>query len=529
MGIGLLHCERVFLREFVIDYNPLPFTQGEVTAVETDGWFIWRLEPGYPEPPDMEWVRANQASFDHGCFIEPAPSRLYTHYWVYIAEVAPLAGHEGCYRITPAPGGDDTVRRHVRPGQRFWFHLPYCSREEVESRYVYEDGRCVSSPASCIQMRHSHRCLLERITLYASPRMGVRFDGCDDLVLRDIRVIRRPHTTRLAACNSDGIHGRTRRGPVIERCRLEALGDDSISVGDMAHQVMEQRTPARIQLCYTDIAWFPSWLAAGDTLVFLDQRRRTILGRRTIRACTLNGHLADIELDRPIGPLTPLNSLPADDPDRAAAVTLAYRLPQSPVRITDCDLREQLKEGIRMANAVFVLTRNRIRNTAYGVNVFGALGDSEVSRNTIDGAWPFAIGLLGPELYIHGSWTPRALNAPYPARIMIRDNEIRMRPRGVLPVSYAVTVNGYERVTLAGNQIRVDARLQRAVRPVAFDACGMVELEGNRLIDQRPNPSVPVQLTCMTTDQVRLGTNHLINRRGDHPLRREQILPPTGE
>ena len=506
MGFGLLHCEQVTLRRFVIDYHPLPFTQGEVTHVEPDGRFHWRLETGYPAPPDMEWVRAEQASFDHGCFVEQAPSRLYTHHWVYVASVEPIVDQAGSYRITPAPGGGDTVRQHVRPGQRFWFHLPYCSREESERRYVHQDGRCVSSPASCIQLRHAHRCLLERITLYASPRMGVRFDGCDDLVLRDIQVIRRPHTTRLAACNSDGIHGRTRRGPLIERCRLEALGDDSISVGDMAHQVWEQRAPDQVRLCYTDIAWFPSWLAAGDTLVFLDQRNRQIIGTRIIRACSLNGHLADIQLDTPIEPLTPLNSLPADDPDRSAAVTLAYRLPQSPVRITHCDLREQLKEGIRMANAAFVITRNRIRNTAYGVNVFGALGDSEVSRNTIDGAWPFAIGLLGPELFIHRSWVPRALDAPFAARITLAGNEIRMRPRGVLPLSHAITLNGYERVELISNRVYVHTALPDSFRIIALESCGQAALEGNHLTDHRANPSAPVHLTRMSADQVTCAT-----------------------
>lgn|GEM_PF-5250997 len=75
----------VTLRGFAIDYDPLPFTQGDILAVDREnGSFTVRIHDGYALPglPDTSgW---------QGCFIEPE-TRRYTHPWLYVGGTTPLA------------------------------------------------------------------------------------------------------------------------------------------------------------------------------------------------------------------------------------------------------------------------------------------------------------------------------------------------------------------------------------------------------------------------------------------------------
>lgn len=48
-AFSFYNCVRVELRDLTIDYDPLCFTQGEITAVAEDGsWFDVRIDEGYP-------------------------------------------------------------------------------------------------------------------------------------------------------------------------------------------------------------------------------------------------------------------------------------------------------------------------------------------------------------------------------------------------------------------------------------------------------------------------------------------------
>ncbi|MCX6360768.1 MAG: right-handed parallel beta-helix repeat-containing protein [Armatimonadetes bacterium] len=488
MAFGVLRSPQTTIRNLTIDYSPLPFTQGVVLEVDrTAGTFLLQLEEGYPVPDGAKWI--GDSHYDHGCFVEPAPSPLFTHYWVYMSEAGAVPGRPGVFRIVPSDAAwcRDVVRTHVQPGQRFWFILPHHTREEWARRFVTEDGRCVSSPTASIQLRQSPGCRIEDIRHYSSPRIAIRFDGCDDLVVRGVRIVRRPGATRLAACNSDGIHGRTRRGPIIEDCTIEALGDDSVSVGDLGHTVEEQTAPDALKLAYTEIAWYPSLLEVGDTLIFFDQASGVSLGERRIVRCERSGHQSLVRLDAPIAGVRSRASAQADEARNGPGPTLVLRKPTAPAIIRNCRFRSQLKEAILAYNGAFRIEGNRMEHTAYGIDVQGALGDTLIRGNTIDAPWPFAIGVLGPQVFLAGNtWSARRLAAPFPASITLEANTIRMAPRGVLPLTQGVKVDAYADVVLRGNRITVDVGAARSMQAVLIDRCGRLTLDGNTLDDRRP-------------------------------------------
>ncbi len=499
MAFTVLNSEAITIRDFIIDYDPLPFTQGEVETVDAEsGTFTWRLEEGYPAPPQED------IDYDHGCFIEPAPSRKYTHRWVYVEAVTPVEGEPGLYTIHPTEPHRDVVRNSAQPTQRFWFFLNDHVPGEFEARFVYDENRrCESAPAASIALRHSPDCVIENVDHYSSPRMTIRFDACDDLVLRNIRVIRRPGTTRLCAGNSDAFHGRTRSGPTIENCEFEALGDDSISVGSMAHRVWTIESPTRLRLMYTDIAWYPLWVTPGDRLRFWDQIEGKDLGEaEVVKVEPVGSHDAFVTFDRPIEGLQALADLPADGPAPESRCTLAFRVPENPLIIRNCTFRTQLKEAMLIGGRVLV-EGNRIEDTAYGIDgdFFGRVVDGVFRRNHIKGAWPFFLGLrTGPSKY--------RLKPPAEGRLLIEDNEFGILARGELPLHHGLMLESFSNVTIRRNTFTVAPDASRDTQAVVLSRCRDVVFEGNTFRDARAevNGGV-VHLVGMREDDITMRGN----------------------
>jgi len=512
MAFDILRSEAITIRNFIIDYDPLPFTQGEVETVDAEsGTFTWRLEDGYPAPPQED------IGYDHGCFIDPAPSRKYTHYWVYVEAVTPVEGEPGLYTIHPRDSHRDVVRNWAEASQRFWFFLNDRVPDEYEARFVYDKrGHCQSAPAASIALRHSPDCVIENVEHYSSPRMTIRYDGCDDLVLRNIRVIRRPGTTRLCAGNSDGFHGRTRSGPIIENCEFEALGDDSIATGSMAHRVWMIDSPTRLRLAYTDIAWYPLWMDPGDRFRFWDQVEGKDLGEAAVvKVEPVGSHDAYVTLDRPIEGLRALADLPKEGAAPEAQCTLAFRVPDKPMVIRKCTFRTQLKEAMLIGGRL-VVQDNDIEDTAYGIDgyFFGRTVDGIFRRNRIRGAWPYFLGLRADP-----SGNP--LKPAVEGRIVIEDNEFEIRARGKLPVHYGLMLEPFSNVTIRGNGFQISADANPDTQAVVLRRCRDVLFEDNVFDDARPkvNGGV-VHLVDMAEEDISMGGNVYHMRPGVNPVHR---------
>jgi len=55
IGLG----QQVTVRDLTVDYDPLPFCQGTIRAVDTEaGYFDLEVEPGYPTPDAENFVKA---------------------------------------------------------------------------------------------------------------------------------------------------------------------------------------------------------------------------------------------------------------------------------------------------------------------------------------------------------------------------------------------------------------------------------------------------------------------------------------
>lgn len=482
-------CEDTKIRGFEIDYGPLPFTQGDILSIDYAAKsFVLRLHDGYPEPPAMDWVRANNQSFDKGVFFEAPPSDRFTHRWIYIESVEPVPRHARTYTVVSGPDTFDAIASdRVVAGQRFALCLPYTSREETDARHGVDERGCVNSRRlGTIQLYASHRCEFEDIDLFTSTRMGVYMDWSDDVAFRRFNIRRKPGTDRLCSGVSDGLHGRARRGPLVEDCIFDGTMDDAIGFGYMAHVVTEQLDPTRFRINYTNIAWNDTYLSEGDSVRAWDPLTGRILGeRRIVESEFVQSHVRVVRIDRPLDGLRDVVNDLGGDLDRSNEATQLFLKNESPMIVRKCTFGTQNKEAIRICYPS-VVEHNTIEYCAYGINSTndpiwwsGPPAQATVYRgNTIRGAWPFAIGL---------QVLSRAADPPAIAGdILIEGNRVFVEPRGPgNPIDAGIVLVNLRGVTIRDNEISIAADVGERVQAMRLANCADVASEGNRIVDHR--------------------------------------------
>jgi hypothetical protein len=205
-ALHLERCRNVEVIGLTIDYDPLTFTQGTVTSVAPDkGWIDVTLDTGYPRMP-----------YSRIDVVDPR-----TRY-----------------------------RRHGMPF--LWGTKATMVRPDVVRVTLKDIGK--AAPTGClvslnegneaggichgIDLEYCRGGLVLRdITLHAAPGMGiVEHAGDGGTRLIGVRIVPGPpppgaNQPRLLTTSWDGIlHTEVRRGPIVERCRIEVCGDDSWSV-----------------------------------------------------------------------------------------------------------------------------------------------------------------------------------------------------------------------------------------------------------------------------------------------------------
>lgn len=206
-GLDLLGSTRLTVRNLTLDCNPLPFTQGTIVSISEDH-ATWEFEvhAGYPELTEPYLAR-------QAYVYDPASGRLRRGIPdIYPRGVEALSPTRGRITVNPAiPGHDrvavgDLIVLNIRDGQGVYMN-------------------------SCADLR------LENITVLACP--GIAFIAryvWGENVFRRLTV--RPGPTPagatqprlMSACADAFNYAYATRGPLVERCRFRAMGDDSVNL-----------------------------------------------------------------------------------------------------------------------------------------------------------------------------------------------------------------------------------------------------------------------------------------------------------
>jgi hypothetical protein len=218
-AITLLRCTNVTVRGFTIDYDPLPYTQGRITAISADKQFYdIELFDGYP---DAAMVR----NFKYEVF-RPDTRTL-------------RCEDRGVSRI------ETLDSRHLR--------LNSPGRHEVHPEQI--DDLIVigaeyaphGSAAHAVECSHCTHARLEDIVLFASNCFGFLEFNCDSSVYERCRVDRRPPeddpvkraSPRLRSLDADAFHSKHAiKGPCYLECAARFMGDDCVNICGDYHMIM---------------------------------------------------------------------------------------------------------------------------------------------------------------------------------------------------------------------------------------------------------------------------------------------------
>ena len=206
-------CKHLKISGLTIDYDPLPFTQGRITAMGPEKeWLEFKILDGYPE------------------------NSLETRIEIFDAKTGELkVGTRWDWQPFEKIG---ERKYRVRRAQGYKFN-PH-DIEEVGDFLVTNNG-FVPGGYSChaIISSGNTETVLEDITLYASNCFGFLEYGCDRTTYLRCRYDRRSPASdpikrewmRLRSGNADAFHSKdAKRGPQIISCQASYMGDDGVNI-----------------------------------------------------------------------------------------------------------------------------------------------------------------------------------------------------------------------------------------------------------------------------------------------------------
>jgi hypothetical protein len=297
-------CNRLTVRDLTIDYDPLPFTQGTITAFDKQAVDITvQVDPGYPDDAAL------LAAFTDGFY--------------KVMDRRNRALKTGARDfLSPAHAtrlSDGQIKVHLRWGanDRFPSQLPIAVGDVVT---------IANGGAHAIAVDSSVATSLIDLKLLASPGMGIIENGGEgSMMLQKVSVVPGPRpkgatTDRLISTNSDGSHfTAVARGPTMEDCSFANTSDDAVNVHGFYYYVVAKTAPRRFLLS-------PKWdigLAAGDDIESCEQATFRSLGRGKVEQLTKR-HAP--ELRAKIAQLWK-NRSPTTQPDLIYDVVLQQDLP----------------------------------------------------------------------------------------------------------------------------------------------------------------------------------------------------------
>ncbi len=215
-ALTISDCENLTLRGFTLDYDPLPFTQGTITAVDPDKRTVdIALHAGYPALSTFEKLRPLNLFDPDGRWKIGVPE-------YYMKKIEDLGGHQARAYFSKGAGGFDL----------------FTVGDKVAMNVRGFAGIKITDCSSGIR--------LENVTIYAAPGIAVIVRFAEDGgALERVRVVPGPPPEgatepRLLSSSADALNvAYTRGGLVVSGCEFSHMGDDSINLHGVALPVLK--------------------------------------------------------------------------------------------------------------------------------------------------------------------------------------------------------------------------------------------------------------------------------------------------
>lgn len=364
-GVLLERCVDVTLRQLAIDYDPLPFTQGTIVALDPSaGTLDLRIDANFPLPTEERFRVATQT---FGSVRDPrAPD---------VVKVS--AGMRGDVSLVSMGGitrlGPELFRLPVRANQQRG--IAAGDRFALPAR--------TNGNGWAVGQFFSERCTLDQVTVYSSPTVAFMAQHNEALTFRECVIEPLPGSGRLLSTNADGIHCKyDRRGPLIERCRFSGMHDDGFTFHSIGQRVL------RVESANVLIVERNEFFRAGDEIAVVGQVTGATRGAATIRDAGLvrwtDRPAVRLVLDRPVGGVVGFEAL---------GETV---LPVNPESTTPLERRPDLVADLATLGSGFVVRDSVFARFRGGNRVYATDGKIEGNRFEQLSLRPIQLGL---ELY----------------------------------------------------------------------------------------------------------------------------------
>ena len=223
-AVAISHSTGVTLKGLTVDYDPLPFTQGEVTAVADDeSWIDVKLHAGYPRQP-----------YSRIDVIDPATR--------YRKKRMPFL-----WGTKAAMLDEDTVRVTLKG---------IGNTAMVGTLASLNTGPVADGIPHALSIERCSAVTLRGVTIHSAPGMGIlECDGDGKTQYLGCRVVPGSKPTgasesRLLSSSWDAIQSKTvRHGPRVENCEIREAGDDSWSVQSSDFLVLKRTGSTLVIAC----------------------------------------------------------------------------------------------------------------------------------------------------------------------------------------------------------------------------------------------------------------------------------------
>ena len=474
-------CRNVTLSGITIDYDPLPFTQGKVIAIDREAYtFDLAVDPGMPVPDAPWFATAGQAVSRKdpkasprriwGMFLDPQERRLKTQAHDHFFMESWQRVGDRTWRLLPADGYQWKLR-YIEPGDRF----------VLLARRVGGAGVLIRS---CTDV------LVEDVTLHAAVSVASAVVRSENVALRRFDVRYRPDTKRLLTTNADGVHCQANRaGLVIENCFFEGMADDSINIyapPNIVHEVVSE-TMVRVGR--------RNEIRPGDRLQIIDPKAGAIRGEVVAKHVeTIRGQYV-VTFDQPVqGIVAGKSHTDADTIYNLSACGAGYV-------IRNNTMRYHRRHGMLLRAGAGLVENNVIEGVAgHGIVVTNEpdwpegpfARDITIRNNTIRGVG-YARGYGGDDrggaIQIRGTRLGHELATGRAQReIRLINNTIINTP------GTAIAIGAAQDVYLAGNTISAEttAPIYRATAAIVLDNVDRTVITDCTITDRRERTTAGV-------------------------------------
>lgn len=284
-GFMMAFCINVTVRDLVVDYDPVPFSQGTITKVDEDaGTFNMKIQEGYPLFSDTFMQEPPKPYGRFGLFMDPVKRQIKTgaHDFVFIDTWNKIGDTDQWEVIV----GENQANKlaEIEPGDRY-----------VQlARYGH----------AAVFFNRSETCHLINVTVHTGP--GVSIGSCEasDIHL-DNYALRFPEgSDRLLTTTADGMHMQANIiGPTVENSYFEGQADDAINMYHFPNYLAKVINENVIEVNFGN-SIFP-----GDDITFYNAQTGKIVANAIVTEVKKLGN-ADFDpkvltLDRAVSGLTP--------------------------------------------------------------------------------------------------------------------------------------------------------------------------------------------------------------------------------